>query len=198
MLTNEEFNERIFDLEEYRQISLDRRKNIRLLYYIERSQEKLNKISINEKAKVKVIFDGSEERFYRSKYINYNTVQLNIIRKRNFKVYYCTNRCTLEELKKVELNQMINHYYKIKRNTRKAFIMFLKSYVVIDESLLIEMINIISDTRQQKYKKMIVLERFKKENSLEIGDLFKELEGLSELEVRRVKEMDEYNKKLKC
>ncbi|MGG7213566.1 hypothetical protein ACQPUY_08095 [Clostridium nigeriense] len=148
MLTNEEFNERIFDLEECREISLDRRKNIKLLYCVESSKEKSNKISINEKAKVKVMLDVSEERFYRSKYINYNTGQLNIIRKRNFKAYYCTDRYTLEELKQVELNQMLNHYHEIKRNTRKAFIMFLKSYVVVDEELLIEMIDIISDTRQ--------------------------------------------------
>ena len=198
MLTNDEFNERIFDLEERREIALDRRKNIKILYCAKKSQIKLSKISINEKAKVKVILDGSEERFYRSKYINYNTVQLNIIRKRNFKVYYCTNRYTLKELRKLELNQMLNQYYEIKRKTRKAFIMFLKSYVVIDEELIIEMIDIISDTRQQKYKKMTILKRFKKENSLEIGNLFTELEGLSQLQIRRIKEMDDYNKKLKC
>ena len=183
MLTNDEFNERIFDLEERQEIALDRRKDIKILYCEKKSQIKLSKISINEKAKVKVILDGSEEKFYRRKYINYNTVQLNIIRKRNFKVYYCTNRYTLKELRKLELNQMLNHYYEIKRNTRKAFIMFLKSYVVIDEELLIEMIDIISDTRQQKYKKMIILERFKKENSLMIGNIFNELEALSQLEM---------------
>ncbi|MGG7213565.1 hypothetical protein ACQPUY_08090 [Clostridium nigeriense] len=43
---------------------------------------------------------------------------------------------------------------------------------------------------------MTILKRFKKENLLEIGNLFKELEGLSQLEIRRVKEIDEYNKKL--
>lgn len=119
--------------------------------------------------------------FNRSKYINYNTVQLNIIRKRNFKVYYCTNKYTLKELRELELNQMLNHYHEIKRSTRKAFITFLKSYVIVDESLLVEMIGIISDTRQQKYKKMIILERFKEENSLMIGSVFNELEALSQL-----------------
>lgn len=198
MLTNDEFNERIFNLEERREIALDRRKDIKTLYCVKKTQIKLSKISINEKAKVKVILDGSEERFYRSKYINYNTIQLNIIRKRNFKVYYCTNRYTIKELRELELNQMLSHYHEIKRSTRKAFIMFLKSYVIVDESLLVEMIDIISDTRQQKYKKMIILERFKEENSLMIGSVFNDLEALSQLEIRRIKEMDEYNKKLKC
>ena len=71
--------------------------------------------------------------------------------------------------------------------------MFLKSYVIVDE-----MIDIISDTRQQKYKKMIILERFKKENSFMIGSVFNELEALGQLEIRRIKEMNNYNKKLKC
>lgn len=196
MLTNDEFYERILDQEE-RLESLNKRKKTEVSYCTKRTQARLNKISITEKAKVKVILDGEEEKFYRSDYIKYNTLHFSNIRKRNFKRYYCTSGISLEELKEIELNQMIKYYYNIKKITRKAFIMFLKSYVVVDENILMKMIDMTSDTRQQKYKKIVVLRRFKEENSLVIGNVFSELDRLSEKEIRRIKEMENYNQKIR-
>ncbi|EMU53262.1 hypothetical protein [Clostridium butyricum] len=144
-----------------------------------------------------MILDVEEEEFYRSDYIKYNTLQLSIIRKRNFKRYYCTSGISLEELKEKELSQMIKYYYNIKKVTRKAFIMFIKSYVVVDENLLMKMIDMTSDTRQQKYKKIVMLRRFKEENSLVIGNVFNEIDRLSEREIRRIREMEDYNQKIR-
>ena len=75
--------------------------------------------------------------------------------------------------------------------------MFIKSYVVVDENLLMKMIDMTSDTRQQKYKKIVMLRRFKEENSLVIGNVFNEIDRLSEREIRRIREMEDYNQKIR-
>ena len=194
MLTNEKFKlKREISVIKKEQGTSNMKKYSR--YCCVKTISRYNKIKINEGWRVKVIIEAeAEEDFYRSQYIIYNVNSAVTIRKRNFREYYCINDIELNELKDIEFKQMLESYYRWKKNTRKAFIMFLKSYVIVDENLLMRLIRITSTTKQQVYKKKTILKRFREENKLGIHNLFDELKKITPVEMQRIKEMGEYNK----
>lgn len=95
-----------------------------------------------------------EERVVKERFIQYNTIDNIKLRQEQFKLYYYGGNMTIEELKAEELQRMLESYNCFKESGAKGFYNWLKSYVVVDYELLLELVKITSKSKQQRYKKM--------------------------------------------
>lgn len=95
-----------------------------------------------------------EERVIKERFIQYNTIENVLLRQEQFKLYYYGSKLSIKEVKEEELNRMLESYESFKESGAKAFYNWLKAYVVVDYGLLLEMVKLTSETKQQKYKKM--------------------------------------------
>lgn len=118
------------------------------------------------------------------------------MRFRKFKEYYCINEMSIQDLKEREFKQMLEHLEAYLKISRKGFLLFIRNYVTVDESLLYELIKHVSITPQQAYKKRVQWKRLKEEMMITRPNLFQELERMKLAEKNHIKQMYEYNKKI--
>ncbi|WP_283676174.1 hypothetical protein [Clostridium perfringens] len=192
MLTNIEFEDKKDLLEEQREKKKEQ-KNIS-----KKRIEKFEKIRELEKERCSIsVAVNTKEIFYRSNGICINNSANITIRKRNLKEYYCCYDFALKELREQEYKQMLEHYKSYLKDSRKGFSTFIKQYIIIDELLLYRLIEEVSDSKQQRYKKRVIWERHMELNYIDSNSLrlFEELNKMTLAEKIRVKEMVEYNKK---
>lgn len=114
---------------------------------------------VKELSKERIIVDCiirpiKKERVIKERFIQYNTIENVLLRQEQFKLYYYSSSLPIEEVKEEELNRMLESYESFKESGAKAFYNWLKSYVVVDYGLLLELVKLTSETKQQKYKKM--------------------------------------------
>lgn len=191
MLTNREFEDKKYLLEENREKKEP--KNLSKIRI-----EKFEKIRELEKERCSISVPvNTKEIFYRSNGICINNSANITIRKRNLKEYYCCYDVDLEQLREQEYKQMLEHYRSYLKDSRKGFSTFIKQYIIVDELLIKRLIEEVSKTKQQRYKKRVIWERHKRLNCIDSNRLrlFEELNKMTLAEKIRVKEMVEYNKK---
>lgn len=191
MLTNREFKDKKYLLEENREEKEP--KNLSKIRI-----EKFKKIRELEKERCSIIVPvNTKEIFYRSNGICINNSANITIRKRRLKEYYCCYDGDLEQLREEEYKQMLEHYRSYLKDSRKGFSVFIKQYIIVDELLLKRLIEEVSKTKQQRYKKRVIWERHMELNCIDSNSLrlFEELKKMTSSEKLRIKEMIEYNKK---
>ncbi|EOT2968310.1 hypothetical protein ACV3K4_12710 [Clostridium perfringens] len=191
MLTNREFKDKKYLLEENREKKEP--KNLSKIRI-----EKFEKIRELEKERCSIIVPvNTKEIFYRSNGICINNSANITIRKRSLKEYYCCYDGDLEQLREEEYKQMLEHYRSYLKDSRKGFSVFIKQYIIVDELLLKRLIEEVSKTKQQRYKKRVIWERHMDLNCIDSNSLrlFEELKKMTSSEKLRIKEMIEYNKK---
>lgn len=195
MLTNEEFRSKLDH-----KIYMAREKKVKPLCELNYSKSRINKqllLDEIEKERFNVIVPiDTEEKFYRSNYKNICTSGGINIRCRRFKEYYCINEMSIQELREREFKQMLEHLEAYLKISRKGFLLFIRNYVIVDEVLLYDLINHISTTPQQAYKKRVQWQRLKEEMTITRDNLFQELESIKPAEKNHIKQMYEYNKKI--
>lgn len=196
MIKNEEFSNRLYQ-REYK-IRFKDRKDSKVMYINKNREEKQKNIHIafNERIEVTVGLQ-QEGKFYREKYHRFNVMDGIQARQRNIKEYYCSNNITVDELEQMELEQMQNYYNKLMQESRKSWIRFISSYVMIDYRLMLSFIHLNSSTPQQAYKKRIMFNRHIETYGIDKYkvNLFEQLERMKPQEKERIKQMIEYNKK---
>lgn len=194
MLTNEEFRSKL-DHKNY----IAREKKLQAICELNYSKPRMEKqllLDAIEKERLNIIVPVDiESKFYRSNYKTICTSGGIKIRCRKFKEYYCINDISIDEIKEKEFNQMLEHYRAYLSSSRKGFLLFIRNYIIIDESLLYKLIDHVSTTPQQAYKKRVQWKRLKEENKITRANLFQELEGMKPAEKNHIKQMYEYNKK---
>ncbi|WP_338852066.1 hypothetical protein ACSXBO_01470 [Clostridium perfringens] len=191
MLTNREFKDKKYLLEENREKKEP--KNLSKIRI-----EKFEKIRELEKERCSIIVPvNTKEIFYRSNRICINNSANITIRKRSLKEYYCCYDGDLEQLREEEYKQMLEHYRSYLKDSKKGFSVFIKQYIIVDELLLKRLIEEVSKTKQQRYKKRVIWERHMDLNCIDSNSLrlFEELKKMTSSEKLRIKEMIEYNKK---
>lgn len=195
MLTNEEFRSKLDHKN-----CMSREKKVKQLCELNHSKSRIKKqllLDTIEKERFNVVVPVDiEEKFYRSNYTTICTSAGINIRCRRFKEYYCISDISLQELREREFKQMIEHLEAYLKISRKGFLLFIRSYVIVDEVLLYELINYISKTPQQAYKKRVQWQRLKEEMTITRDNLFQELESIKPAEKNHIKQMYEYNKKI--
>lgn len=195
MLTNEEFRSKL-DHKNY-MARENKLKAICELNYSKPRMEKQLLLDAIEKERLNVVVPvDTEEKFYRS---NYNTICTSggiNIRCRRFKEYYCISDISIQELREREFKQMLEHLKAYLKVSRKGFLLFIRNYVIVDEVLLYDLINYISTTPQQAYKKRVQWQRLKEEMTITRANLFQELEQITPRQKDHIKQMYEYNQKI--
>ena len=195
MLTNEEFRNKLDH-----KIYMTREKRVKPLCelnYSKARQKKQLLLDAIEKERLNVVVPvDTEEKFYRSNYKTICTTGGINIRCRKFKEYYCINDMTIQELREKELQQMLEHYRAYLSTSRKGFLLFIRNYIIVDEYLLYELIDRISTTPQQAYKKRTQWKRLKAEVIINSTNLFQELEKMTLTQKSHIKQMYEYNKQI--
>lgn len=195
MLTNEEFRIKLDN-----KIYKARQKKVKQLCELNHSKSRIKKqllLDTIEKERLNVVVPVDiEEKFYRSNYTTICTSGGINIRCRRFKEYYCISDISIKELREREFKQMMEHLEAYLKISRKGFLLFIRNYVIVDEVLLYELINYISTTPQQAYKKRVQWQRLKEEMTITRANLFQELECMKPAEKNHIKQMHEYNKKI--
>ena len=195
MLTNEEFRSKL-DHKNY----MAREKKLKAICELNYSKPRMEKrllLDAIEKERLNIIVPVDiEPKFYRSNYKTICTSSGIKIRCRKFKEYYCINDISIDEIKEKEFNQMLEQYKAYLASSRKGFLLFIRNYIIIDETLLYKLIDHISTTPQQAYKKRVQWKRLKEENKITIPSLFKELEQITPRQKDHIKQMYEYNQKI--
>lgn len=193
MLTNEEFRSKL-DHKTY----MARQKKVKSIYELNHSKSRIKKqllLDEIEKKRLNIVVPvDTEEKFYRSNYTTICTSGGINIRCRRFKEHYCINDISIKDLRAREFKQMLEHLEAYLKISRKGFWLFIRNYVIVDEILLYELINYISTTPQQAYKKRVQWQRLKEEMKITRVNLFKELERINSAEKNRIKQMHEYNR----
>ena len=103
---------------------------------------------------------------------------------------------SIQELREREFKQMLEHLKAYLKVSRKGFFLFIRNYVIVDEVLLYDLINYISTTPQQAYKKRVQWQRLKEEMTITRANLFQELEQITPRQKDHIKQMYEYNQKI--
>lgn len=195
MLTNEEFRSKLDH-----KIYMTREKKVKPLCEMNHSKSRIKKqllLDAIEKERLNVVVPvDTEEKFYRSNYTTICTSGGINIRCRRLKEYYCISDISLKELREREFKQMLEHLEAYLKISRKGFLLFIRNYVIVDEVLLYDLINHISITPQQAYKKRVQWQRLKEEMTITRFKLFQELESIKPAEKNHIKQMYEYNKKI--
>lgn len=195
MLTNEEFRNKLDH-----KIYMESEKKVKTTHALNQSKSRIKKqllLDAIEKERLNVVVPvDTEEKFYRSNYITICTSGGINIRCRRFKEYYCIKDISIQELREREFTQMLEHLEAYLKVSRKGFLLFIRNYVIVDEVLLYELINYISKTPQQAYKKRAQWQRLKEEMKITRVNLFQELERINSGEKNHIKQMHEYNEKI--
>lgn len=195
MLTNEEFRNKLDH-----KIYMESEKKVKTTHGLNQSKSRIKKqllLDTIEKNRLNVVVPvDTEEKFYRSNYITICTSGGINIRCRRFKEYYCINDISIQGLREREFKQMLEHLEAYLEFSRKGFLLFIRNYVIVDEVLLYELINYISTTPQQAYKKRVQWQRLKEEMKITRVNLFQELERINPAEKNHIKQMHEYNEKI--
>lgn len=195
MLTNGEFRSKL-DHKNY----MAREKKLKAICELNYSKPRMEKqllLDAIEKERLNVVVPvDTEEKFYRSNYKTICTSGGINIRCRRFKEYYCISDISIQELREREFKQMLEHLKAYLKVSRKGFLLFIRNYVIVDEVLLYDLINYISTTPQQAYKKRVQWQRLKEEMTITRTNLFQELEQITPRQKDHIKQMYEYNQKI--
>ena len=195
MLTNEKFRSKLDN-----KIYMESEKKRKSTFVLNNSKSRVKKqllLDAIEKERFNVVVKvDTKEKFYRSNYTNICTSGGINIRCRRFKEYYCISDITIKELREREFKQMVEHLEAYLKISRKGFLLFIRNYVIVDEVLLYELIDYISKTPQQAYKKRVQWKRLKEEMTITRVNLFQQLELIKESDKNHIKQMHEYNKKI--
>lgn len=195
MLTNGEFRSKL-DHKNY----MAREKKLKAICELNYSKPRMEKqllLDAIEKERLNVVVPvDTEEKFYRSNYKTICTSGGINIRCRRFNEYYCISDISIQELREREFKQMLEHLKAYLKVSRKGFLLFIRNYVIVDEVLLYDLINYISTTPQQAYKKRVQWQRLKEEMTITRTNLFQELEQITPRQKDHIKQMYEYNQKI--